>query len=337
MITSLFDCSIASQMNRPMRQVCRGPKLGIEVECEGDRLPVEVEDWNVHEDHSLRQHPGNPREYVFSRPMPIDAAEAAVTRLIKAFGDNDTILYLASPRTSIHVHVNMQDTSVIELYNMVLLYSIFETPLVHWCGEQRESNLFCLRYKDTSQAVENLCQYIGGGRPLWSCFSDDQRYLACNLASLAKFGTIEFRSLGGVYDKDKIMMWCRTLLYLRELALTFDNPAAIVKEIDAEGIDKFYETRYTTKVFEKGLVPLPVDPPTLEDLYEGLLRLQPVVYQTAWPVKKNVEIRDGNTARPEPQFRAEAVLDLQPELDRGVELNWQPQQQQRVRVFRRAN
>ena len=59
--------------------------LGIELEIEGDNLPIEIDGWSVKHEGSLRGRGGRPvgegaevdtpREYVFPRPLVLETAK----------------------------------------------------------------------------------------------------------------------------------------------------------------------------------------------------------------------------------------------------------------------
>src|SRR5690606_7279420 len=78
--------------------------FGIEIEVEGARFPI-VPAWEKKTDGSLR---GESAEYVLSHPLDKEPAVEALNALAKAFAENKTVRNY-SYRTSVHVHVNVQN------------------------------------------------------------------------------------------------------------------------------------------------------------------------------------------------------------------------------------
>ena len=115
--------------------------VGIEVEVEGNNLPHIDEYWNVTHDGSLR---GEALEYVFKRPLELSKAKEALDYLGHHLSKKN-VSVLDSGRCGVHVHINCQKLSIVELYNFFTLNFILEDLLTAFCGESRVGNLFCLR------------------------------------------------------------------------------------------------------------------------------------------------------------------------------------------------
>lgn len=213
-----------------------GRELGVEVECEGTNLPMEpFNDWAVHNDGSLRQLGGRvSAEYVFAQPMSRGDTMVMIDRLDDVFTQRNVELYEDSPRTSVHVHVNQRGLTIKQICNQVVLYLIFEELLSEYCGKHRMGNLFCLRAVDSESIVETLVDALKTNR--WGNVADDHmRYAGMNLASLFKFGTIEYRSMRCTRNFMVIKKWVDVLCRLKDKALTYDNPRAIVEQASMLG------------------------------------------------------------------------------------------------------
>lgn len=130
-------------------------------------------------------------------------------------------------RTSVHIHANMRDKTYLQLMNVLTAYVICEGPMVAWCGPTRMGNLFALRIPEASTNFDTLVERTKVYDAAY--FNGEQRYSALNLCALSTFGTIEFRSLRGVYDTKVYDKWMMALAKLIEVSTTeFRNPLEIV-------------------------------------------------------------------------------------------------------------
>lgn len=136
-----------NQLFAPKTQVGR---FGIEIEVEGQNLPPAIPYFKRVADHSLR---GESAEYVFDKPLNLDQVHKAMDAFI--FYMNG-VKVDDSDRTSVHVHLNVQQWTVKRVFTFFMLYAMFEEFLVKFCGESRENNLFCLRLKDAEGLILTL-------------------------------------------------------------------------------------------------------------------------------------------------------------------------------------
>lgn len=198
--------------------------FGVEIEVEGAEL-VEVNDkyWNSVHDGSLR---GESFEYVFKKPLIQKDSDKALESLKESL-KNSTLKF--SFRTSVHVHVNVQELEYKQLLNMIYTYLLIEEPLMTFCGKERKGNRFCLRLQDAEGILDTLIpmfrvmDYIGGIR------EDAIRYSAINLAALQKFGSLEFRAMQGNLDVKRISTWTKALFNLREFSKSIENPRNVLE------------------------------------------------------------------------------------------------------------
>lgn len=254
--------------------------LGVEVEVEGDNLPQLNKYWRTEQDGSLR---GESREYVLAKPMKAEGVAEALQYLDKAYIDAGTTVY-DSVRAGVHVHVNVQDLTVVELFNFIVAYIVLEDLLTKYCGEFREGNLFCLRVKDADYLLYTLEQVAKNKRYVL-LHTDILRYAAMNVKSLHTYGSLEFRAMRGTRDLDVINNWANILLGLRESAREFENPAELMGWIDENGTESFLErflgdflpelTNHLTEPY---------------DITEGLVRASSLALNTDWNSFKSTDI-----------------------------------------------
>lgn len=221
-------------------------EVGLEVEVEGKNLVSSLFNyWTTHTDQSLRNvdsHP--PIEYVLKRPVSRHEVGKVLNYLAGHLKSSNSEV-VDSTRTSVHVHLNVRDYSMRQLYCFIILYMIFEEVLVDWCGADRVGNLFCLRAKDSDYFLEMLIEPLKSGDV--RTWREELRYTACNLSSVRKFGSLEFRSLRGTVDPTIIQNWVRILLKIKDKASDFDNAIEIIEDFVRVG----NPTRFFEKVFDE--------------------------------------------------------------------------------------
>lgn len=219
---------------------------GIEIEAEGvppgglDWMRYLPGVWQTHADNSLRdgiEFVSNGARALTDIPADMDALQTALT----------TLQYtpVFSYRTSLHVHMNANDLTVRQLMNLFTLYTIYETPLVAFGGEERRGNVHCLTVHDTNATLQMIRGWLMGQSQLTGLVHRDRRYAAFNWASLPVHGTIEFRSHRGTADRDTVVRWATILSDLKRAAKVFGNPQEIVQEFSRMGPEQFAESVFT--------------------------------------------------------------------------------------------
>lgn len=196
--------------------------LGVEVEVEFNEnceVPI-VKGWVREYDGSLR---GYSAEYVFAGPAE---REEALKRIDALYYALDHSKIKDSTRTSTHVHINVQSCSEAEILNMVFIYWIFEKELMQiFCEKERVGNLFCLDLQHGEDLLERIKRFISGHGNVF------ERYASVNLASLYKYGSIEFRALQGFPSIEILYRWIDVLLSIRDFGLSFQNPKNMLEWI----------------------------------------------------------------------------------------------------------
>lgn len=259
--------------------------VGVEIEVEGYALPRCEQWWRNEEDGSLKGE--ETREYVLDGPKSLADVRRALDYLDGLYRSynsrvDDTV------RAGVHIHINCQQLTITQLYNFITVYLILENVLVHWCGEYREGNLFCLRASDAEYLLGQLkASTRDTKRQLRTRFHRDElRYASINLKALGDYGSVEFRAMRGTRDLDLIYQWAEVLLGLREFAKTFDNPTHILQQFSLDGSQAFIEAalgkNYRSFSCEG----------ERQMLIEGMRNAQDVAYSTDWalfdPAMRNV-------------------------------------------------
>lgn len=217
---TLNETPVKPDPTRPLQS----SSVGIEVEVEGiDPYDFEFDFWNVVGDGSLQ----NGVEFV-SQPVWGTGISAALLELDKCFKKHKPYL---SFRTSVHIHINTLDLDTNELMHFIKLYLMYEPALFRMHKEwNRYENIFCVPAMK-STAIQR------GYLNLFSDLEKDQlrdayvsyKYSALNPNSLTRFGTLEFRHMGGCCDTKKIDHWINVLLQLKASAI---DKVDITKSVD---------------------------------------------------------------------------------------------------------
>lgn len=255
--------------------VLPGCGIGIELEYENFRSRPGAFGkgyWMAVEDGSLRStEEGEP--YELKLRMPLSGAD-----LTQAL--SDMAVYLrgrrnisVSPRTSLHVHMDVREMPVDKLCMLVVLFAIFERPLFRYCGADREGNNFCLPLAaaeaalnsiDFEQMVENLdrvVRYI-------------PKYSALNLGAIRRFGSVEFRCHPGTRDMDRVREWVNILMCLKRAAMemryTAEDLPRMVSEIGGD--------RLGHEVFGGDYAALLMYPDFVSHTLEGVRYAQDLIY-----------------------------------------------------------
>jgi len=260
--------------NIPDRRLTSGD-LGVEVEVEGSSLPRRMgQYWNIDYDGSLK---GEAYEYVLDKPL----SEADVGKALAYLGDkykecNTTVN--DSVRCGVHIHVNVQKLSIVQLYNFITLYSMFEGVLLDYCGKGRNGNLFCLplnRSVGVIQALRATAQqnYFRG------LHDDEYRYCALNVKSLGQYGSVEFRALRGGPDLSRISDWSSLLLHLRDVACTYPDPTCIIENGSMVGCVELF-----SNVCEPFMHMFDLTKNLERKLQDGIQSAQAIAFSCDWEV-----------------------------------------------------
>lgn len=214
--------------------------VGIEIEVEGHNLPIGLPKyWKGIADGSLR---GESMEYVLTSPIDRAKVREALDILSQAFIDHGTRVN-ESYRTSVHVHLNVQERSFREIFNQATLWMIFEGLLIQYCGKDRIGNLFCLTANDAENIIDCIRTDLVTGNFVTLADEQAMKYSAMNFATIMKYGSLEFRTMRGTTDPELIETWVSMLLAMYDSAQKYKDPQEIVQQFSANGAGKFlFET-----------------------------------------------------------------------------------------------
>lgn len=206
--------------------------FGIEIEVEGkDLVPLEDGVWTTHDDGSLRgRFPDSRAEYVFAKPLVREKVRKALDDLANHLKDS-TLNF--SFRTSVHVHMNVQQLTFAQYLNVIYIYLLLEEPFLNFCGKERKGNRFCLRLQDAEGLADALSRVFAvealGVPQLNAVAGDNIRYASINLGASKTYGSLEFRAMRGNLDPETIDTWVEALYRVREFAIKHEDPTAIFK------------------------------------------------------------------------------------------------------------
>jgi hypothetical protein len=173
---------------------------GVELEIESARPDWTVAGFEVKADGSLRD---NGFEYI-TEPMTFSNLAYGLQQFFKKSGVDD---HNYSERCSTHVHTNVQDLTWDQLATICLLYQIMEQLLFAYVGNDRDKNIFCVPWSETTINHDLINEIKHSNRALrqW------QKYTALNLRTIHTIGTIEWRHMEGCHSLEKILNWCRLI------------------------------------------------------------------------------------------------------------------------------
>lgn len=212
--------------------------IGVEIETEGKRLPkVDSELWRSDKDGSLR---GEAWEYVLKAPVHKEELHKAIVALKYEWHKAKSVVK-DSPNAGVHIHINVGDLTVTELYNFLSLYLVVEDILIDKCGENRVGNLFCLRASDAEYLLDMLAESIRK-TDLSMLHTDDLRYAAVNVKALGDYGSVEFRAWPSNGDLAGVEWWANVLMHLKQVAKATDNPAQVVADVSINSPEVFFNS-----------------------------------------------------------------------------------------------
>lgn len=271
--------------------------VGIEIECEGNKFPkhaykgYDPQDahlipsiWGYHRDGSLRG--SDNAEYVLKRPIDFNEVADALTSLWSMFEDYGTVLDVSN-RTSVHIHLNVQRWHLPRLCTFMAMYFSLEEILTQWCGEHRVGNLFCLRAKDAPGIVSTVKTFLKSNGV--SSLPDGLHYAGLNVGAVAKFGSIEIRSLRGCQDPKTILNWVEILRKIYEKSAEFSDPRMLMEDFSGNGPLMYLESILGDKT-ETLLDGVSMTSQEVQDsIYDGIRMAQDLTYCRDWSLYRPVD------------------------------------------------
>lgn len=225
------------KLHEYLGQPLKNGTLGVEIECEGQNLRIPEEKyWKTEADGSLRgAFPHGSAEYVLKGPMSLEKTKEALIHLNEV--QKGAKLDFGF-RTSVHVHLNMQDTTEDQFFNVVYTYFLLENTLLRYCGDIRIGNRFCLRLVDAEETLLYVKYLMKSGFDGLRLIDENKvRYAALNLGATRKYGSLEFRGMRGTMDPGILFPWFEAIVNIRKYALSKKNVIEIHQEFKELGTD----------------------------------------------------------------------------------------------------
>ena len=182
--------------------------MGVELEIEHAATFAVVDGMHTTDDGSLRE---DGVEFI-TAPMNYQSMMSCLSDFFKGNHPTDDCY---SERTSIHVHMNVQDFSLEQLANLTLLYQTCEYLLYDFIGHDRDKNIFCVPLNECMVSRNAATSFINGD---YSPVHRWLKYTGMNLAPIRTIGTVEFRHMHGNADLAFISQWLRILIQLLHTA-----------------------------------------------------------------------------------------------------------------------
>lgn len=203
--------------------------IGIEVEVENYAIKRSEYSsvWRRETDGSLRN---NGIEYT-TEPIRAALAPYALHELLGECLDEACCF---SPRTSIHVHMNMLEDDDQAVTAMTMLYMALEPLFFQFTGRGRIKNIYCVPVMDTNLMSGAVYKTLRQLREGWS------KYTAWNLLPLAEYGTVEARHMHGTFDINKVCTWIRLLTKLADFC-TQTPPQEVMEVVKNLGENTDYQ------------------------------------------------------------------------------------------------
>lgn len=211
--------------------------IGLEIEMEGDSIPhrdLTPRDWRKEVDASLR---GESAEYVLRKPLSLPSTMRALGELQAVFDLNET-RFKPTYRAGIHVHINVQDLTPIQLVTFICSYLMLEEVLLRFCDKSRLGNHFCLRMSDAAYSLDRFVEFVET-QDITVLNTEDLRYASLNVTSLFKYGSVEFRALESTLSAPRIQTWAGVLLHLRDYAKTINSPVDLLGQASVLGFAEY--------------------------------------------------------------------------------------------------
>lgn len=205
-------------------------RFGIEIECEGitqsmaafavERAGIACSamgythavqaTWKVVSDGSLR----NGCEVV----SPILSGEAGLAEVATVMTALRSAGATISSRCGMHVHIDAQDLTGVQIASMIDTYVDHQRLIDPLVSPSRRSDRYATYCAAWSTSEKNtVTEWFRTGRDR-TAFANVNRYRTVNVASYARYGTIEFRQHQGSLNGTKAAAWVRFLLAIATAA-----------------------------------------------------------------------------------------------------------------------
>lgn len=240
--------------------LCSNWKVGLEYEFEAVGHSVRQADvnragWHMVTDGSLRNE-----GYEFIFDGAAGGAEA-LHRIASLEAWSKEYKWATSPRTSLHVHMDMRGVTLSQFKRIMAVYCLVEPALFTFVGREREKNIYCVpHYRADRGDADKIALMYEKCRSLryatrknetmaatqcLTYFRSVNKYAALNLKPLVKFGSIEFRQ-APILNQERTIQWLNLLMSMGHYAIEATSAKAIISHYLEVGAITF-----TKEVFGK--------------------------------------------------------------------------------------
>jgi hypothetical protein len=253
-------------------------EIGIEIEVEGTCFPYRIPHWKREHDGSL--HGGV--EFVLRKPLTLLGARIAMKEMTSHMSHSSI---RDSVRAGVHVHLNCQNMTKVQVFNTIIMWALFEEVLLNKCGVCRKGNLFCVPLGKSDNVISFLRDLADDDGYAPQVDNDDYRYCAINIVALRKYGSLEFRAMRTSADMDNTYQWAKLLHYMKKVACTYKNPMHILDELESKGVYKMF-----VKVFAKSLPFLGRQVGLVQNVNKCLMTANTIAYASDWDAETDVTV-----------------------------------------------
>jgi hypothetical protein len=207
----------------PVPYVKPGEYIGMEVEVEGvTSIPKDkfTKLWTADADGSLKDAGVEYKSHI----LRSEFTPAALICLNHGLSEACPKHYYG-PRSSFHVHVNVQDLTPKQLVLYCLLYSVSEFLFFRLTQTNRVVSNFCVPVNETESFYEAVGNLYRTEKPMWNDLESfvgeyGGKYSAFGVFRLLDLGTVEFRHMHGNNDITLLSLWISLAIQLKFVAKT---------------------------------------------------------------------------------------------------------------------
>jgi len=186
--------------------------------------------------------------------MEIKCAKAlSGVKLEKAIVDLDECLanqdYTISERCSTHIHVDVSDMSGQQVYNMLLLSSMFEHVLFRLFGNTRLSNTFCMPVDTGTTNFQNIAR-LGGNPTIESIMGTTwSKYAGISLNRIRDLGTIEYRMFCPMVTSEAYFRVLEFLFALKTESMGMESAQEIITYKKAHSLSDLFTRLFPNEAY----------------------------------------------------------------------------------------
>ena len=214
-----------------------GLLYGLELEIEGSGIEgasseLPRSNWIIERDGSLR----NGLEFKSRGPKTYEETVGMIKEYSNFLGKCKA---RATPRTSVHIHVNTQHMTAEQMKSMVWLSVAMEPVILRFCSDLRNHNGYCIPVYNSTNLVKywrNVFKFLDKGLTTSELTGLSRyKYAATGAYRLLDLGTIEYRMFPGCTDHTKLYWYIDILRSMYEVAMSTPVSALRDKKL-SEGL-----------------------------------------------------------------------------------------------------